>query len=233
MIENFKKILVVAAHPDDEVLGCGGLIKKLTKNNKQVKVIFLAEGSSCRFLESDIQKDKVKNEIQHRENCAKKALKILNVKESHFYNLKCGRLNTYPIIDLGKIVENEIISFKPSAIITHSNFDVHHDHLSTFQACLQATRPSNDEIKVDYLFSFEILSSTEWRYNNCFEPNVFVNIDNEIKYKIMAIKEYDSELRKFPHPRSEDGINTLAKYRGMQSGFNFAESFKLIRYFGK
>ena len=233
MIENFEKVLVVAAHPDDEVLGCGGLIKKLTKSNKQVKVIFLAEGSSCRFPEKDIQKDEVKKEIQHRENCAKKALKIINVNSSSFYNLKCGRLNTYPIIDLGKIVEDEIHKFKPSVIITHSNFDVHHDHLSTFQACLQATRPSGKDIKVDYLFSFEILSSTEWRYNNCFEPNVFVNIEEEIKYKIMAIKEYDSELRKFPHPRSEDGINSLAKYRGMQSGFKFAESFKLVRCFKK
>lgn len=233
MNNNFNKTLIVAAHPDDEVLGCGGLIKKLSKMNKKIKVVFLAEGSSCRYTGKELNNTKVKKEIKHREICAKKALKILGVRNIAFYNLQCGKLQNYPIIDLGKIIEVEIKSFKPTAIFTHSNSDVHCDHKTTFQACLQATRPVNKLTKVNYFFSFEILSSSEWKFEKCFEPNFFIDISQEINFKIKAIKKYDSELRKFPHPRSEEGIKTLAKYRGMQANFNFAESFKLIRGFEK
>ena len=147
--------------------------------------------------------------------------------------VKCGKLNTYPIIDLGKIVEKEIKIFKPTTIITHSSSDVHRDHTTTFQACLQATRPVNKAEKVNFFYTFEILSSTEWNFGNSFQPNIFVDISNEIKFKIKAIKKYDSELRKFPHPRSQEGINTLSKYRGMQANYKHAEAFKLIRGFDK
>ena len=111
MNSNLERTLIVAAHPDDEILGCGGLIKKLTKKNKKVKVIFLAEGSSCRFKIEDLYKSFVQKEITHREVSARKALKVLGVKNFNFYNLKCGRLHSYPISDVAKIVEKEISSF--------------------------------------------------------------------------------------------------------------------------
>ena len=233
MNSNLERTLIVAAHPDDEILGCGGLIKKLTKKNKKVKVIFLAEGSSCRFKIEDLYKSFVQKEITHREGSARKALKVLGVKNFNFYNLKCGRLHSYPISDVAKIVEKEISSFKPTAIFTHSDKDVHVDHRTVFQACLQATRPAVSQKIVKELYSFEILSSTEWKYDQIFEPNLFFDINMEIKAKIKALKEYKSELRPFPHPRSVEGVKILSKFRGMQSGFKFAEAFKLIRSYVK
>lgn len=230
LFNKFNKFLVVVAHPDDDILGCGGTIKKLTKLKKKVKVIFLAEGSSCRYKDSIKYNKQVNTIIQERERWAKKALKDLGVKEAHFYNLRCGKLHKYPITEIAGIVEKEIKNFKPDMIISHSNFDVNIDHKTVYQACLQSTRPTS-KAKIKALISFEILSSTEWRYNQIFEPNLFINIEKEIKFKIRALKRYKSEIRNYPHPRSTEGIKALGSYRGIQSHNKFAEAFKIIRLF--
>lgn len=232
MIGKFKKYLIVAAHPDDDVLGCGGTLKKLSKLKKNVRVIFIAEGSSCRFTNYEKYKKKISKTINQREDYAKKALLDLGLKSSSFYNLMCGKLNKYPITEIAKIIENEILKFKPEVLITHSNYDVNLDHRTVYQACLQSTRPIKKN-RIKALLSFEVLSSTEWKYNKTFEPNLFINIDKEIKYKIKAMQRYKSEMNNFPHPRSIIGINTLAKYRGIQSQNKFAEAFKIIRLFSK
>jgi|TARA_B100000401_G_C52764042_1_gene699756 LmbE family N-acetylglucosaminyl deacetylase len=226
----FKKFLIVVAHPDDDVLGCGGTIKKLTKLKKKVRVIFIAEGSSCRFKNLKKYFKEINNSIKQREKYAKQALIDLGVRKCGFYNLKCGKLNKYPITEIAKIVEDEITNFKPEVVISHSNFDVNVDHRTVYQACLQSTRPTS-KTKIKALISFEILSSTEWKFSKIFEPNLFVNIEKEIKYKIKALKRYKSEIRKYPHPRSAEGIKILGSYRGIQSHNKFAEAFKIIRLF--
>ena len=231
MLEKYKNFLVVAAHPDDEVLGCGGTLKKLSKLEKKIKVITIAEGSSCRFNNQIKFKNQIQKIINLRKKYTSKALADLSVKNFDFYDLKCGQLNSYPIIQIAKIIEKEIKKFKPQVIFTHSNNDVNIDHRTVHQACLQATRPTKIENKIDGLISFEILSSTEWNYSKIFEPNYFVNIDREIASKISALKKYKSEIKKFPHPRSAEGINVLAKYRGMQSHNKFAEAFNIVRLF--
>ena len=232
MIDKFKKFLIVVAHPDDDVLGCGGTLKKLSKLNKNVKVIFIAEGSSCRFKNHKKFEKKIQEKIKERENFGKLALLDLGIKNSKFYNLTCGKLNKYPITEVAKIVEDEIAKFNPEVLLTHSNFDVNLDHRTVYQACLQSTRPTKKR-KIKALISFEVLSSTEWKYNKVFEPNLFINIEKEIKYKIKAMKRYKTEMSIFPHPRSMMGINTLAKYRGIQSQNKFAEAFKIIRLFSE
>ena len=156
----------------------------------------------------------------------------MGLNNSCFYNLVCGKLNKYPIIEIAKIIEDEITKFKPEVLITHSNYDVNLDHRTVYQACLQSTRPTNQN-KIKALLSFEVLSSTEWKYNKIFEPNLFINIEKEIKFKIKAMKRYKTEMNNFPHPRSVTGINTLAKYRGIQSQNRFAEAFKIIRLFSE
>jgi len=231
MIEKYNNLLFVVAHPDDEVLGCGGIIKKLSKKKRNIKVVFLAEGTSCRYNSKNYDIKKIQKEINFRKNCAKKALKTLGVKKFSFYDLKCGSLNVYPILDLGKIVEEEIKQFKAQVIFTHCNSDVHIDHKIVSQACLQASRPVKKLNKIKALITFEILSSTEWNYTKLFKPNYFVNIENEIKYKIQAIKKYKTEIIKFPHPRSKLGIETLARYRGIQSFNKYAEAFNVNRFF--
>ena len=230
MIENYKKYLVVVAHPDDETLGCGGTLKKLTKLKKNVKVIFIAEGTSCRF-KKPFDKEKVQELILKRKKMAISALKELGVKRHHFYDLECGKLKSLPPIMIAKIIEKEIKLFQPEILITHSNYDVNTDHKSIYQACLQSSRPTKKGKVIKGLLSFEILSSTEWKYNKVFEPNIFINIEKEINFKIKALKKYTSEICKFPHPRSVEGIKSLAKYRGMQSSLRFSEAFKLIRLF--
>ena len=232
MFDKFKKFLIVVAHPDDDILGCGGTLRKLSRLKKNIRVIFIAEGSSCRFKNYKKFKKKINETINQRQKYAKKALLDLGLNNSCFYNLVCGKLNKYPIIEIAKIIEDEITKFKPEVLITHSNYDVNLDHRTVYQACLQSTRPTNQN-KIKALLSFEVLSSTEWKYNKVFEPNLFINIEKEIKYKIKAMKRYKTEMCIFPHPRSMMGINTLAKYRGIQSQNKFAEAFKIIRLFSE
>ncbi len=232
MIEKYDKFLIFVAHPDDEVLGCGGVLKKLSKLNKKIRVVVLAEGSSCRYKNYIKSKKEIVRSIKERKNSCKKALKDLGVNDFIFYDLQCGKLSSMPITSVAKIIEKEIMEFNPKIIFTHSDFDVNMDHRIIFQACLQSTRPTNNK-KIVGLISFEILSSTEWKYKKIFEPNLFIDISKEIKYKILALKKYRSEIRSFPHPRSIEGIKSLAKYRGMQSFNKFAEAFKIIRFLSK
>lgn len=233
MFDNFKNFLIVVAHPDDEVLGCGGTLKKLSKLNKNIRVIGIAEGSSCRYKDLEKFKSEIKKSIQQRKKWGKEALLDLGIKNHNFHELTCGKLNSYPITKIANIVEEEIKKFKPEVIFTHSNYDVNMDHKTVYQACLQATRPTKSTNKIKALISFEILSSTEWKFSKIFEPNLFINIEKEIKFKIKALKRYKTEIGKFPHPRSEEGLRSLAKYRGMQSHNNFAEAFKIVRLFSK
>ena len=132
MLDKYKNFLVVAAHPDDDVLGCGGTIASLIKQKKKVKVVFVAEGTSCRFKNKKIFKKKIDNEIEVRNNCGKKALSDLGIKKFKFHNLKCGKLNSYPITEIAKIIENEISEFKPDVVITHSDNDVNLDHRTVY-----------------------------------------------------------------------------------------------------
>lgn len=227
-----NKYLIIAAHPDDDILGCGATLSKLSKNNI-IKVIFIGEGSSCRYDQVFKNKSLIKKTIRNRENCAKKALNCLGVKNFNFYNLPCGRLDTVPIIEINKIIEKEIKKFRPNVIYTHSENDCNNDHRIIFRSTMMAARPTSNEI-VEKIFSFEILSSSEWNYTKEFSPNYFEILKEEnVKKKWKALSYYKSEIQKFPHPRSKEGVYNLAKVRGSQAGEKYAEAFKLIREFRK
>tara|TARA_B100001250_G_scaffold414558_1_gene453872 strand:+ start:2674 stop:3360 length:687 start_codon:yes stop_codon:yes gene_type:complete len=226
-----RKILVIAAHPDDDILGCGGTLSKL-KKKYIIKVFFLAEGTSCRF--SDLSKKKeIQKEIDLREKQAKKALKILGVNLYKFNNFPCGRLDSIPVIEINKKIENEIDNFKPNIIFTHSENDCNNDHKIIFKSVMMASRPNNQHT-VEELYSFEVLSSTEWNFSNSFNPNYFQILNKKnIQDKWKAFKNFKSEIHKFPLPRTKSGIFNLAKVRGSQIGSEYAEAFKLIRSFKK
>ena len=227
-----KKYLVIAAHPDDETLGCGATIYSLRKNKNDVRVIFLGEGSTCRF-DSDTKKVILNKAIDQRKKFSLKALKTLKIKNYFFYDLPCGKFDQIPILKLAKIIEKEILNFNPNVILTHSDTDVHVDHQRTFQASLQATRPSLNN-NVELLLSFEILSATEKNFIKEFLPNYFIQIDQEsLKKKLTAAKCYKTEIAKYPFSRSLINIKNLAMYRGAQSGNYFAEAFKIIRLIKK
>lgn len=227
---NFKRILIIAAHPDDDILGVGGFISKYN-DQLSIRVIFIAEGTSCRYSSKQIESEicSIEDEIEFRNNCAKKALAQLNVENYHFYNLRCGRLDQTPLLDLNKIIEEEISNYKPDTIFTHSDCDLNLDHQKVSLATTIATRPKNNSTVSNILF-YEILSSSEWKFTDAFLPNYFVKLsEDDVERKWKALSCYESEISQFPHPRSEEGIYTLARYRGMQSGTNYAEAFKLLR----
>jgi len=225
-MELFKKVLILAAHPDDEILGCGGLIAKYHKNIK-FRVVFIAEGSSCRFAPTAI--NEIKAAINERENSARNALKKFSPESITFENHECGKLDSIPIIDINKIIERHIKEFNPDTVISHSHTDANSDHRRIAESVIMATRPGALNT-VKTVISMEIPSSTEWNFNSVFEPNLFLSInDNQLNEKIEALEKYNSEIKAFPFPRSAEGIKTFARYRGLQSGNSLAEAFRIIR----
>ncbi len=228
---NYKeKILIIAAHPDDEVLGCGGYLSKY-KNKKNFKVIFIGEGTSCRYSKKNFD-DKVNREILIRQNQSIKSLKFLGVDNFEFYNLPCGRLDSIDIIEINKIIEKEIKLFRPNIIMTHNSDDCNNDHRIINRSVMMATRPIISNRFLKTIITFEIISSTEWDFKNQFNPNYFENLsDKNIKDKVKAFYFYKSEIQSNQMPRTDDGIKTLAKYRGKIISSKYAEAFQIIRTF--
>ena len=181
-----KKALIIAAHPDDEVLGCGGLIAKYNNLGCIFKVIFISEGSSCRY--EDFQCSDAEIAIKTRTKLALKSLNFLGIDNVEFNNLPCGRLDQIPIIKINKIIEKSIKEFKPDSIFTHSPYDANNDHKIIFNSALMATRPGALNA-ISRLLTFEILSSSEWSFLQTFKPNFFeVITEDDLKKKINGSK---------------------------------------------
>ena len=219
-----KRVLVVAAHPDDEMLGCGGTIAKLSKKKCKIFSLFFTDGVSAR------EKNKYR-EINQRKINSLRALKVLGVKQSKFLSYPDNSLDKVPLIKIIKEIENIIKVFKPDTIFTHTSVDLNIDHEIVSRAVITATRPKPN-FCVKNIYLFETLSSTEWNFNfkkKSFNPNFFVDITKSIKFKIQAAKEYKKEIESWPNPRSINGIKNLAKYRGQSVGVKYAEAFYLFR----
>jgi LmbE family N-acetylglucosaminyl deacetylase len=224
-----KKVLIIAAHPDDEVLGCGGLISKYQPLGVNFKIVFIGEGSTCRFLEPQCEDGIIA--IKQRTASVSKAMNVLRVLDFEFHDLPCGKLDQVPIIAINKIIENAINSFEPDTVFTHSPSDANNDHKIVFNSTIMATRPGAQN-HVLRLLSYEVLSSSEWAFVNTFTPNYFEEISEEnINLKWEALALYESEVKNYPFPRSKEGVRALSMIRGMQSGFAYAEAFHLIREF--
>tara|TARA_Y100000294_G_scaffold66916_1_gene63543 strand:- start:510 stop:1193 length:684 start_codon:yes stop_codon:yes gene_type:complete len=223
-----KTILVIAAHPDDEVLGCGGTIARLTSEGNYVYTLILGEGVTSR----DKKRDRIKseNEIAELRKQTEDANKILGVKKVYTYDFPDNRFDTVPLLDIIKIVEKIKEDIKPDIVFTHHYGDLNIDHQITFKSVMTAFRPTKGE-SVKEIYSFEIPSSTEWNVlsSTYFMPDYFVNIKKSLKTKIDALKEYKEELRDFPHPRSLKAVELSAKQWGVKMGFEAAEAFKTIR----
>jgi LmbE family N-acetylglucosaminyl deacetylase len=224
-----KRVLVIAAHPDDEVLGCGATISKYSRQGVQFMVLFISEGSSCRFADPACV-DSVAA-IAARSQQAINALVVLDVKKYHFNDLPCGRLDQVPIIEINKTIEKAIRMFDPDTVLTHSALDANNDHRIVCRATIMATRPSAQN-RVARLLSYEVLSSSEWAFGKAFAPNSFEQIEEQdLTLKWQALSAYETEVKAYPFPRSEQGVRAQAMSRGMQSGVPLAEAFYLIREF--
>ena len=216
------KILIIAAHPDDEVLGMGGTIKKLSKAGNKIKVIFLSTGILARRPLNGQKKVK-----ELRIN-AKSAAKVLGVNQVDFMDFPDNEMDLISNLQLTKTIENEIMNYKPSTVYMPTKYDVNVDHQAVYNATITATRPQKNMF-VQNVISFEIPSSTEWYFPSEFSPNLFIDITKEFKSKTNALKKYKNEIRKFPHPRSIDALEAIAKRWGSVSGFQYAEAFNLVR----
>ena len=224
-----KTILVIVAHPDDEVLGCGGTIARLTSEGSYVYTLILGEGVTSRDSKRD--RTKRENEIAELRKQAENANKILGVKKLYAYDFPDNRFDTVPLLDIIKTIEKIKNSVKPDIVFTHHCGDLNIDHQITFKAIMTACRPIKDE-SVKEIYSFEIPSSTEWNAPfslTYFMPDYFVNINKSLVAKINALKEYKTELRDFPHPRSLKAIDLNAKQWGVRVGVEAAEAFKIVR----
>ena len=214
-----QKILVVAAHPDDEILGCGGTLIKLKSLNCEIQVIFLTNGVSSRNSKN------LNKLILDRKKSSNKCAKLIGLKKIHFLNFPDNKLDSIPLLNIIKKIKKLIDAFKPDHIFTHSEFDLNIDHRVTYNAVLTATRPEDTNIKS--LICFEIPSSTDYSFNFRFRPNLFIDINDFYHKKLNCLKFYDQELRPYPHPRSYENIKNLSKIRGSLVGLKISEAFEI------
>jgi LmbE family N-acetylglucosaminyl deacetylase len=231
------KILIIAAHPDDEILGMGGTILKHTKKGDQIRTIYLATGITSRrgsgyenltkYNVNNKEKDDMSKQIKDLRQNTKKANALLKVKSFDFYDFPDNEMDSISLLKIVKTIENEIKEFQPEKIYTTHRNDLNVDHRITFQATITACRPGISKVKE--ILSFEVPSSTEWNYPANFNPNYFVNISKELDKKLKAMTCYENESRKFPHPRSTKNLEAIAQRWGSVSGIIAAEAFEIIR----
>lgn len=221
-------VLVVAAHPDDEILGCGGTMARLARDGHEVRIAIVAEGMSSRYAQRE---DTDQQQLRHLHARAQQAAEKVGAKELVLCKLPDNRLDTVPLLDVVKLVEELITRFRPEVIYTHHPGDLNVDHGVVHRAVLTATRPVEGQC-VKEIYAFEVPSSTEWAFQELqpvFRPNVFVDITDSLATKIEALACYDTEMRKFPHPRSGEALRAIAARWGSVAGLHAVEAFELVR----
>ena len=222
-------ILILAAHPDDEVLGCGASIAKWSKAGIPVNIVIMAEGATSRDDKRDINKRK--KDLAFLKKCAKNSAKILGAKSIDFCGFPDNRMDSLCRLDVVKKIEFFIKKFSPHTVVTHFSSDVNIDHRVIHDSVVVACRPHPFSI-VKKILVFEVPSSTEWQVNPNllnFKPNLFEEVCETIHLKIEALREYNIEMRDWPHSRSIEAVNYLAKWRGATIGSEFAEAFMILR----
>lgn len=229
MIEiNNSTILVVAAHPDDEVLGCGGSVRKWADAGAEVHALILAEGLTSR---APLRRDTPKYKIDALHEDAKKAADVVGYRSINFESFPDNRMDSVDLLDIIHVLDQYIEQIRPNVLLTHHHGDLNVDHRICFQAAITACRPLQG-CPVQTILSFETPSATEWNFpytKNVFSPNVFVNIVDQIEVKLAAMACYQSEIRKAPHPRAPESLRAIAQRWGSTVGYNYVEPFELIR----
>ena len=221
-----KRILIVVAHPDDEVLGCAATIAKLNKQGHTVTTLILGEGKTSR---DDVRNcDQRRDDIKILREEIDKANEIMGVEKVFIKDFPDNRFDSVDLLDLVKVIEKIKKDIEPDIIFTHYENDCNVDHLMTYKAVMTATRPMANET-VKKVYAFEVMSSTEWRFPLSFSPNVFFDIGDTIDIKIKSMRCYQSELCEYPHPRSLEAIKIRAQDWGSKVGVFYAEAFQLIR----
>jgi LmbE family N-acetylglucosaminyl deacetylase len=223
-------ILTVAAHPDDEVLGCGGTIARLASEGHAVHVLILAEGITSREQSRD--RGTRVTELSELARCTEAANAILGSASVKVCAYPDNRMDGIDLLEVVKIIETEISVRRPQMVFTHRRGDVNVDHNVVHEAVIAACRPQPGH-PVRQLLFFEVASSTEWRppsSSSYFAPNCFYDIEHHLAHKLRALEEYSTELRPFPHPRSIEAVANQARWRGATAGCLAAEAFEVGRF---
>ena len=210
-----KKVLVVAAHPDDEILGVAGTLFKHKEAGDDIYMCILTKAYEPEWTKEDMQKKIVEQ---------KQVDKLLGVKKRFNLDFPTVKLNTIPHGEINRRVAEVVDEIQPDILYTHFEDDVNYDHTIAFRSCMVATRPPR-KIK---LLCFETLSATEWG-TRAFHPNYWVDIRDYITKKIEIFNIYSAEVQQYPYPRSPEGIEILAKNRGAQVCDEYAEAFMIVR----
>ncbi|WP_201577787.1 PIG-L deacetylase family protein [Psychrobacter immobilis] len=217
-----NRVLVVAAHSDDEALGCSGTLAKYIDEGFTIDVIFMTNGVSSRDIQSD---------SSERVTASSKAMSKLGVSSISQFDFPDNAMDKLPLLEIVKKIEEVIELRKPQIVLTHHAGDLNIDHCITHRAVMTACRPT-PEHTVKQILTFEVLSSTEWNSYQVqpFIPNFYVDITNYADKKVEIVECYEEEMREPPHSRSVEHIKILMKHRGFSVGVEAAEAFMLVRY---
>lgn len=227
-----KTIAVIAAHPDDEVLGCGGTMAKHGRAGDAVHVLILAEGMTSRGERRN--RKQFRKELSELAEVAKKANDMLGVVSLRLLSFADNRMDSVDLLDVVKAVEDFLAEVRPDIVYTHHGGDLNVDHRVVHNAVVTACRPMPGISSKTLLF-FEIASSSEWQTSGSaspFIPNWFEDIGETVALKMQALRVYAPEMRPWPHPRSIEALQTLASWRGTTVGVEAAEAFILGRHIG-
>jgi LmbE family N-acetylglucosaminyl deacetylase len=223
-----SRIAVIAAHPDDEVLGCGATMARHAAGGDEVHVLVVAEGATSRRTARD--RSDSKGELSQLAASARHANQLLGTTTLELLEFPDNRLDSVDLLDVIKAVESFIDKCRPHMVYTHWAFDLNVDHRVVSEAVQTACRPTPQSTH-DKLLFFEVPSSTEWHVSpgRPFEPNYFVDVSATLELKQSALSAYESEMRAWPHSRSHEAVESLARWRGANVGVRAAEAFVLGR----
>lgn len=212
-------VLVIGAHPDDEVLGAGGAIAKHSATGDDVHILIVTEGTTQQYESGNL--------IEKKREDARTCAERLGAVAVHFGDLPDMRLDDVAHVDINAIIEDVCEQIEPDIVYTHSQREVNQDHIAVHESTLVATRPESD---VSTILAYETPSSTDYSPSiDGFEADLFVDIEEYIHKKIEAFKSYTTEIQDYPHPRSTEALKAMARTRGTASGLNFAEAFEVLR----
>lgn len=218
-----RKVAAIFAHPDDEILGCGGAMAWHAANEDEVRILLLATGLRSRGPTEDVA-------IERLRGNARKAAAIVGAKVIEFADFPDNAMDSVPLLDVVKRIESFFANFSADTVYTHHDGDLNIDHYVVHRAVMAACRPLPNAMLREIL-ACEVNSSTEWGLESqrLFWPTEFLDISHYVEQKVRALEQYAEEIRPWPHPRSSEGVRVLACWRGMQSGLGAAEAYRLLR----
>ena len=220
-------VLVVAAHPDDEILGCGGTLAAHAAKGDMVHVLIVAEGATSR--DDHRYPESREPDLAGLQAAASRAAAVIGAREPRMLGLPDNRLDSLPLLDIIKPIEAIVEAVAPEIVYTHHAGDLNVDHRIIHQAVVTACRPV-PESPVSGIYAFETVSSTEWQTaGEAFRPQRWVDIEPFLGSKLRALEAYEAEMRPFPHARSREAVKALARTRGAAAGLNAAECFMVVR----